>query len=115
MKRAPLLIKWFLCAALLAGCGPTTFLIDKDGTFAYFGREKPYLHKTLCMREELKTILADAELPQEIQNDLQRAVCSDERSSDKVVSLYLFLTPEEKQKLKKAFEKHGYKVNQLSC
>jgi len=104
-----------LCVVLLAGCGPSTFLIDKAGTSAYFGRNNQYLNKKLCTSDELRLILADADLPGEIESDFYRYTCSEERSYDKVISLYLVLTPAEKLQLKRAFEKHGYEVNRLHC
>ncbi len=104
-----------LCVVLLAGCGPSTFLIDKAGTSAYFGRNNQYLNKKLCTSGELRLILADADLPREIESDFYRYTCSEERSYDKVISLYLVLTPVEKMQLKRAFEKHGYEVNRLHC
>jgi hypothetical protein len=104
-----------LCMALLSGCGPSTFLINKAGTSAYFGRNSQYLNKMLCRKDELRLILADADLPREMESDLYRYNCSEERSYDKVISLYLFLTPAEKMRLKRAFEKHGYEVNRLHC
>ena len=100
---------------LVAGCSPSTFLINKAGTSSYFGNNSPFLHKMLCTRNELRLILADADLPREMQSDFYRYTCSEERSYDKVISLYLVLTPVEKKQLKRAFEKHGYEVNRLHC
>lgn len=104
-----------LCVLLFAGCGPSTFLIDKAGNSAYFGRNNQFLNKKLCTTDELRLILADADLPREMESDFYRYSCSAERSYDKVISLYLVLTPVEKLQLKRAFEKHGYEVNRLHC
>ena len=104
-----------LCAVLFAGCGPSMFLISKAGTSANFERENPFLRRMLCERGELSLVLANAGLPQDLKADFYRYVCSDERSYDKVVSLYLFLTPEEKNRLKKSFKRQGYDVNSLPC
>ena len=115
MKRLYGHIGATLCVLLFAGCGPSTFLIDKAGTSAYFGSNSPFLHKMLCTRDELRLILADADLPRVMENDFYRYTCSEERSYEKVISLYLILTPVEKMQLKRAFEKHGYEVNRLHC
>jgi hypothetical protein len=104
-----------LCVVLLAGCRPATFLIDKAGSTSYFGRNSPYIQKVLCVKGDLKLILADADLPGGLEDDFYHYTCSEERSYDKVISLYLFLTPTEKKRLKEAFEKHGYAVNHLHC
>jgi hypothetical protein len=115
MKRFYGHIGTALCMVLLAGCGPSTFLIDKAGTSAYFGSKSPFLHKMLCTRDELRLILADADLPREMEGDFYRYTCSEERSYEKVISLYLILTPVEKMRLKRSFEKYGYEVNHLHC
>jgi hypothetical protein len=104
-----------LCIVLLAGCGPSTFLINKAGNSAYFGRNNQFLNKKLCTSGELRLILADADLPRQMESDFYRYACSEESSYEKVISLYLILTPVEKMQLKRAFEKHGYEVNRLHC
>jgi hypothetical protein len=115
MSRSTLFPVLCLIPAVVAACGPATFLIERDGTSAFFGRERPYLHTMLCDHAELKVVLRDADLPADVQNDFYRYACSEQRSYDKVASLYLFLTPREKINLKKAFEKHGYRVNYVPC
>ena len=104
-----------LCAFLFAGCGPSTFRLDKDGTSGYFGSDRPPLRTMLCDRGDLKIVLDRAELPEDVRNDFIRHVCSDQRSFESTKSLYLFLAPDEKIRLKKAFEKQGYKINHIDC
>jgi hypothetical protein len=115
MKRLCGYIAAILCMVLLTGCRPATFLIDRSGSSSYFGRNSPYLQKVLCTKGDLRLILADADLPEGLESDFYRYTCTEEKSYDKVISLYLFLTPAEKKRLKKAFEKHGYAVNHLHC
>jgi hypothetical protein len=115
MKRFCGHIAAILCVVLLAGCRPATFLIDRQGSSSYFGRNSPYLQRLLCTKGDLMLILADADLPAGLASNFYRYTCSEEKSYEKVISLYLFLTPEEKKRLKKAFEKHGYAVNHLHC
>jgi len=104
------------CLALVAACaGPSTFLLGKNGDYEYFGKDRPYLRKLLCKQGELEAVLSSAALPADRKKDFQRYICSDERSYDKVISLYLFLSPEEKRSLKKAFEQQGYEVNRMPC
>ncbi len=111
MKRSIAL----LIAFALSACGPSTFLINRDGVSSYFGRERGDLQKRLCMGNDLAAILSDTDLPSDIRDDFTTYSCSNERSSEKVLSLYLFLTPEQKHDLKQAFGRHGYEVNRISC
>ena len=105
MKRLYGHIGATLCMVLVAGCSPSTFLINKAGTSSYFGNNSPFLHKMLCTRDELRLILADADLPREMENDFYRYTCSEERSYEKVISLYLVLTPVEKTAIKAGVRK----------
>jgi len=107
---------WTIALALfLGGCGPATFILNKDGVAAYFGRENGFLHTLLCDRGDLKQVLSETSIPANIQNDLYRYNCTAERSADKIISLYLYLSPEEKLELKHAFTKHDYRINYMSC
>jgi hypothetical protein len=106
---------WALCVVLFSSCHPSTFLIGKDGSYAYFGRGRPHLYQELCVRDELRSILSESGLPDDMKGDFYEYACSEQRSYDKVVSLYLFLTPEEKERLKASFVKHGYEVNHVNC
>ena len=83
MKRLFGLIGATLCIVLLAGCGPSTFLINKAGNSAYFGRNNQFLNKRLCTSGELRLILADADLPREMESDFYRYACSEESSYEK--------------------------------
>lgn len=101
---------------LLAGCAPSTFLIQKGTSNAYyFGSESKKAYEMLCSGGELKKVLRDAELHEDIKDELYRYVCTEARSFDKVVSLYIFLTPEEKKNLKSAFVKHDFIINTVRC
>ena len=104
-----------LAALALSACGPSTFLINRDGVSSYFGRGGGTLQKRLCAGNDLAAILSDANLPADIREDFTIYSCSKERSSEKVLSLYLFLTPEQKKDLKQAFVRHGYEVNHINC
>jgi len=104
-------------AALLffAGCGPSTFILNKDGVAAYFGREEGFLHTLLCDAGDLKKVLSETGIPGNIQQDLYRYNCTAERSAEKLISLYLYLSPEEKLELQRAFKKHDYVINYINC
>lgn len=110
--------KFLLAAALLAalaGCAPTTFLVSKDGSSIYFGRRNSALAARLCSSGELTGILDRADIRRIARDGLYRYNCTDEYSRDKVLSLYLFLSPEEKQELMRAFVSFGYEVNLIRC
>jgi hypothetical protein len=104
-----------VAAALFAGCAPTTFIISKDGRAYYLGRKSPVLHAMLCTSGDLKRVLDETSIPEELKKDLYRYNCTEEHSKEKVVSLYLFLSPEEKEQLKSAFRRHGYTINFVPC
>ena len=101
--------------SLSAGCGPTTFLVGKDGHYTFFGRQNTDLAKDLCTTGELRTILDDASIPAIAKDGLFRHTCTSEYSHDMVVSIYAFMTPEEKKELMRAFTRHGYEVNLVHC
>lgn len=113
--KKSVLLSGLLPVLFLAACGPSTFIVTKDGYAGYFGRDQAFLRTLLCVRGDLEAVLASAVLPEEIKSDFRRYVCSEERSYDKVLSLYLFLTPDEKKSLKSAFEKQGYEINNVHC
>ena len=99
----------------LAACGPSTFLLNRDGDSAYFGRESGSLHRLLCEQGDLKLILQETSMPANIQNELYRNDCAADRSVEKVISLYLLLSLREKLELQRAFKRHGFRINYLSC
>jgi len=100
---------------LSAGCGPTTFLVGKDGHYTFFGRMNTPLARDLCTSGELRTILDDAKIPAIAKDGLYRYTCTAEYSRDRVVSIYVFMTPEEKKELMRAFGRRGYEVNLVHC
>lgn len=100
---------------LLVGCGPTTFLVGKDDRYAFFGRTNTSLAKDLCATGELRTILDDATIPAIAKDGFYRYICTPEYNRDMVLSIYAFMTPEEKKELMRAFIRHGYDVNLVHC
>ena len=100
---------------LLVGCGPTTFLVGKDGYYTFFGRMNTRLAKNLCTTGELRTILDDALIPAIAKDGLFRHICTAEYSREMVLSIYAFMTPEEKRELWRAFTRRGYEVNLVHC
>ncbi len=115
MKRR-LAVLIFGFSLLAAGCGSSTFIITKGGEHAYyFGRVSKSLQKLLCKSGDFRKILRDAEIPEQVKPDFYRYVCTKEADKKKVVSLYKFLSPAEKESLKRAFIKHGYTVNYVPC
>ncbi len=101
--------------SLLAGCGPTTFLVGKNGNYTFLGRKNTTLANNLCTTGELRTILDDASIPAIARDGLFRHICTSEYSRDMVLSIYAFMTPEEKMELMRAFTRHGYEVNLMHC
>lgn len=99
----------------IVGCAPTTFLVQKGESKAYyFGSERKDAYELLCESGDLRRILRDAGLEEDIKKELYEYVCV-ERLFDKVVSIYAFLSPEEKKALKSAFVRHDYIINTVRC
>lgn len=113
MKR--ILLFTLLLSFLLAGCAPSTFIFNNGRRAYYFGSESKGAYKLLCESGDLKKILRDAELSEEIKKDFYEYACSEHRSNERVISLYTFLTPEEKKSLMKSFARHHYKINAVAC
>jgi len=100
---------------VILGCGAGTFLITRDGSSTYFGQPDTLLSRRLCSSGDLKNILSAADLPERIRDDFYRYNCTDDRSRDTVISLFAFLSPDEKIRLKRAFKRFGYEINIMHC
>lgn len=115
MKISTRLFLAALTLVLCAACGPTTFIISKDSRAYYLGRKSESLHTMLCKSGDLEQILSETIMPDDLKKELYRFNCTEERSKEKVISLYLFLTPEEKEDFKSVFRRHGYTINYVPC
>lgn len=104
-----------LLAIFIAGCSSATFIISKNNKAYYFGRDSKVLHAMLCDSGELKEILSETTIEEDIRHELYRYNCTDEHSTEKVISIYTFLTPEEKKQLQNAFRDHDYRINYVPC
>jgi len=100
---------------LLSGCANTTFIISKDGKAYYLGTKSRNLHAMLCESGDLKRVLAEVAIPDDLKKEFYKYNCSDEQSKEKVVAIYTFFMPEEKEALKSAFRRHGYDINYVPC
>ena len=105
----------YLVLFLIFSCAPSTFLISKSGHTYYLGRDDKTLRAMLCDSGDLKAILAEADIPDDIKKDLMAYNCTDQHSGQMVISTYLLLSPDEKETLKSAFIRHGYTVNSMAC
>jgi hypothetical protein len=99
----------------LTSCKATTFIISKDGKAYYLGRDSRLLREMLCKDGELASVLSDTKIDPEIQKQILRYHCTEEHSKEKIVSLYQFLSPEEREELKNSFRNHGYTINHVPC
>jgi hypothetical protein len=102
-------------AMFLTGCAMTTFIISKDNRAYYLGRKSDSLYQMICKSGDLEAVLSETSMPEELKKELYRYNCTDERSKERVVALYNYLTPEEKEELKSAFRRHGYTINYVPC
>ncbi len=110
-----MLLLGLMGAVLLAGCTTTTFIVSKDGRAYYLGRKGRGLYDMICKSGDLKTVLSETSLTDDLKEEFYRYSCTDEQSKEKVVALYTFLTPEEKKQLKSGFWRHGYDINYVPC
>lgn len=94
---------------LFVGC-PKTFLISKDCTTYFFGSQDQKLYTLLCTSGDLRKIVDEAGLPEDMRGGLYEAQCT-ERSREKLDSLYASLGSEQRDALKSAFRRHGYEIN----
>lgn len=116
MRKLFIKVALMLLVLMIAGCASSTFVITKGGEHGYyFGRVSKSLQRILCQSGDFKKILRDAQIPEHTKPEFYRYVCTKDADRDKVVSLYHFLSPEEKKSLKRAFIKHGYTVNYVPC
>ena len=104
-----------LAVLFFAGCATTTFIVSKDGRAYYLGTKSNALYNMLCRSGDLEHALAETSVPDDLKKDFYRYNCSEERSREKVISLYTFFTPVEKEELKSAFRRHGYDINYVPC
>lgn len=114
MRRITMILVVFVL--FFYGCQSATFIVRKgESTRAYYlGVESRFLHKTLCESGDFQSILMDTEMREPLKQKMYHYVCV-EPSREKVFSLYQFLTPEEKESLKRAFVLHDYDVNYVPC
>jgi hypothetical protein len=69
----------------------------------------------ICTSGDLEHVLSETTIPDDLKNEFYRYNCADEQSKEKVVAIYTFLTPEEKEQLKRAFRQRGYDINYVPC
>ncbi|MDH4231578.1 MAG: hypothetical protein OEW04_06055 [Nitrospirota bacterium] len=96
MRYRRLLRSMVMASMLLINCAPSTFIISKDGRAYYFGRKSRVLHEMLCESGDFEKILAEASIAEDIKKDFYKYSCTEQHTEQKVISLYLFLSPEEK-------------------
>lgn len=105
-----------LCLLIIAvvGCS-STFLVSKDGKGYFLGSRSDAIYRMLCDSGDLKKVLSDTRLAEEMKDDLYRYSCSTERSGDRIKKIYAAMTMEQRKELRGAFTKNGYDINYLPC
>lgn len=106
LRKMPVLLSALL---LFTGC-TKTFLVSKDCDTYFFGSNNQTLVRMLCTSGDLKKVLADARLSEDVVAALYQAQCAD-RSREKLERIYGSLSREEQEALQSAFRKHGYEIN----
>jgi len=120
------LVLGVLLFALAACGGQGLYLYDNKG-HPYGGLDRPWLiigakgagskklEEKLCFQGELKAIFKEARLPAKTGEDLFAAACGKEASAERFLEIYYQLPDEARQGLKKAFQRHGYSLNDYGC
>jgi hypothetical protein len=98
---------------LTAGC-TSTFLVTKDGEGYFFGGKRDKLYRMLCDSGDLKKILGDTGLAEDVKDNLYRYNCL-ERSGERIKEIYASLTVEGRKDLRRSFKRHGYDINYIPC
>jgi|SRR5208337_4725086 len=110
------LLMGILLAVLFTWGCTDTFVVTKDGKSYFFGSKREGFQKMLCASGDLKTILADTQLPSNIKDNLYKFNCvAAEQSKEKVAETYAAMTPEQRRDLRLTFQKHGYDINYMEC
>lgn len=104
----------FVIIIAALGCS-STFLVSKDGKGYFLGSRSDAIYRMLCESGDLKKVLSDTKLAQELKDDLYRYSCSMERSGDKIKKIYAAMSVEQRKDLRGAFTKNGYDINYLPC
>lgn len=111
--------KWFAMIGmtmLIGGCASgSTFIASKDGKGYYLGNSSSAAYEKFCRSGDLRKILADTSLAQEMRDDLYQKNCGAVRSSDEVRKLYASLSPAQRKELRQAFKRNGYDINYIPC
>lgn len=102
-----------LAMLISTGCSET-FLITKDGKSYFFGSKREDMYRLLCESGDLKKIIEDTMLSNDIKESLYKYNCI-ERSPDKVREIYANLEPEQRRDLRLSFQRHGYDINYIAC
>ena len=100
--------------AVISSCS-SSLLVSKNGKGYFLGSGTKALYRMLCESGDLKKVLGDTHLPQEITEGLYKYNCSSERSGEKVRQIYASLTAAQRKDLRLAFTRNGYDINYLPC
>jgi hypothetical protein len=60
-------------------------------------------------------VLEDTHFSKEMKEAFYQAICSAERSSDKVKKLFVSMMSEQRKDIRIAFKKNGYEINGGGC
>jgi len=104
----------FLLGFTLSACS-STFLASKEGKGYYLGSSSDAAYRMFCASGDLRAVLADTRLPQDLKEPLYAAACSAQRSGAAVRELYGRMTAEQRKDLRTAFKRRGYDINYLPC
>lgn len=104
-----------LAAVLLLAACSSTFVVSKDGKGYFLGSRSADLYRMLCESGDLKRVLADTRLSEELRGELYRYNCTAEKSGDKVRQIYAAMTSEQRKDLRTAFTRNGYDINYMPC
>jgi hexokinase len=114
MRKGLLTVMITATALLAAACG-STFVASKDGRGYYLGSGSNAAYKMFCESGDLKKILSETQLPQEMKDSMFEYNCGVGQSKEKVKQLFASMTPEQRKDLRTAFKHNGYDINYIPC
>ncbi len=101
--------------AVLAGCSANRFIVYKNGNAYYFASRSEGLKKMLCASGDFKKVLVAApSIPAATSRDLYYYTC-EKSNPNKVQTLFISLTPDQRKTLLNAFMAEGYDINFWPC
>ena len=115
MRKVFVFFAILVVASVFLGCSPNRFIVYKHGQAYYFATKREGLYDMLCKTGDFKKVLAAAPtIPPATSKGLYYYNCV-KPDANKVQSLFVSLTPDQRKNLLDAFMNEGYEINFWPC